>query len=765
MIETSPRRPEIRQIIAADYQCGEVTPQDDQIWELSTARGEPPAVALFTTYGLRAYGMRVFPRFIYKNSPVSDPRAFANQPVLEYAAPNFLSLTYSPFSLIDVQQKVWVPDSHTLVGQVTLHNNTNSLQQFAMEWVAMLNPLLAGTSMSAAQIGVNTILQGHTQHLYPVFFLTGGPQPGSSALPSLEIEINLNPHNSRQFTWAMASLDSTNTSFLHARKTTAYNLENEEIKIRMAERNRTVRFIFSGSSNDDRLLASQNRMNQLLLPPCREFNQVSYATSRLPDQGFTPSEKGTGFASEWGVQKLYEVLEISRGLLPARPEIVRGMLQNFLDQQGDNGTIYAQTGWTGNITRLAAPPMLAELVAELHEYIQDIAWLRQVYPALLRSVKIWLDADNDSSDKQIPQWNHLLQTGITESTFSSSREIENLEMLLEVAEWPALLALLIQECQALLKIAGWIGDPSEIPWLEEQLEWLKTLIGASWNDQKGYYAYLDKDSRLSIPGKKIHAFKQSGEAELQMEFLHPVRIGVRVRSQDGSVRPVVCQVKGRGSKRDHNLTLSGRDFRWQAGTALAFSSDRFTSISKITVSGLKKGDVLSVEAPDLSVIGPDFMIPLWAGIPSDEQAGKLIQTGTQYLKQPGIKLPNFLKILWIEGLIRYDRVELASRFYKAWFFDPVPIESEMHVNLKSGWNTNPGLRDLIPVKTLLQLMGVQKITPDELLLKGFNEFFPLVNVQYKKFTLTLDAAQAQVTNLNGGSVLVNDPATHRITLS
>jgi len=148
---------DLRQIIAADQRCSTITPEDDQIWELDSARGEPPGLAFQTTYGLRAYGIRVFPRFSIKKVPVSDPRSFSTKPQIQYVAPNFIELQYSPFSNLDVIQKTWVPDSHTLTAQVALTNGSAGLIQVWLEWIVQLNPLLTGSPMSAAQISVNTV--------------------------------------------------------------------------------------------------------------------------------------------------------------------------------------------------------------------------------------------------------------------------------------------------------------------------------------------------------------------------------------------------------------------------------------------------------------------------------------------------------------------------------------------------------------------------------------------------------------------------------
>ena len=49
--------------LAADVRLTPTDYADDHIWELALAGGEPPALALRTTYGLRARDMRIFPAF------------------------------------------------------------------------------------------------------------------------------------------------------------------------------------------------------------------------------------------------------------------------------------------------------------------------------------------------------------------------------------------------------------------------------------------------------------------------------------------------------------------------------------------------------------------------------------------------------------------------------------------------------------------------------------------------------------------------------
>ena len=67
--------------IAADAR---LTPPDyfnDHIWELDLGGGDPSALGLRTTFGLRARLMRIFPRFMENGKSINDPAEFAAPPL------------------------------------------------------------------------------------------------------------------------------------------------------------------------------------------------------------------------------------------------------------------------------------------------------------------------------------------------------------------------------------------------------------------------------------------------------------------------------------------------------------------------------------------------------------------------------------------------------------------------------------------------------------------------------------------------------------
>ncbi len=76
--------------------------------------------------------------------------------------------------------------------------------------------------------------------LAPVIFLTGGPQPGQGAYPSLALDVALAAGGTRTLTWAQAALATPGESFEWARRTVARPWEAERSKIEMVNAAQTI---------------------------------------------------------------------------------------------------------------------------------------------------------------------------------------------------------------------------------------------------------------------------------------------------------------------------------------------------------------------------------------------------------------------------------------------------------------------------------------------------------------------------------------------
>jgi len=152
--------------LAADARLCKPDYVNDHIWEVELGTSDPPAISLYTTFGLRARSMRLFLRFTENNRTVTDPNTFVSKPSLRRFYPNFLTLDFVPLENLFVTAEFWVPESHAVAGRVLLTNKSNAMRQLKMEVCATLAPL-DGQSIIPTQQQLVNILAGQTSGIAP----------------------------------------------------------------------------------------------------------------------------------------------------------------------------------------------------------------------------------------------------------------------------------------------------------------------------------------------------------------------------------------------------------------------------------------------------------------------------------------------------------------------------------------------------------------------------------------------------------------------
>lgn len=76
------RKDPMNLVIATDAGLNPLDPLDDHVWEVSLGKGEPPALAVRSTLGMRAVELRYFPVFLRGTDLVADPGDYFSPPVL-----------------------------------------------------------------------------------------------------------------------------------------------------------------------------------------------------------------------------------------------------------------------------------------------------------------------------------------------------------------------------------------------------------------------------------------------------------------------------------------------------------------------------------------------------------------------------------------------------------------------------------------------------------------------------------------------------------
>ena len=778
--------------IAADSRLSSTVYFDDQIWELNFGNVEPPAITLQTTFGLRSRSCRIFPRFIYQDRVVNDPADFVNPVMLHKFYPNFVSISFAPFPDINVQIEYWVPGSQVVTGRTKITNERRETCFLQLEWAVLLSPTSDGKRMAPVELGMTTILTGQTANLTPVLFLTGGAQPGNSPYPSLSLPLEIPSNGTRYTQWVCSSLSEVNASFEQARQIASRNWESESARIEMLNSQQLE--ITTGNKDWDSAFAfAQKTAYGLFLGQTQVCNAPSFVSSRNLDQGFSLRGDGSDYSHLWNGQTPFDTYFLTGFLLPDSPQLVKGLIENFLSTQNLEGEIDWKPGLGGQRSQLLATPLLTSIAYRLYEFNDDLEYLTEIFPKLLAFVKSWFSPTHDRDEDSIPEWDHATQTGFEDHPLFSQLHSWSQGIDITTVESPDLCCYLYRECQALIAIANLTHHSEAISELEILADKLRTAVEGSWSEEFACYLYRDRDSHLSSPAEFLGELHGPGIIEIQKELQLPIRPLISIETHGEATRAVQIFIHGIGTSGGHRVeNISTNRIRWHLGTGHTTSEHVYASIEQIEIHGVQDDDHVIVQAVCLTRRDQTLLLPLWAGIPSIERAKILINL--TILNKKWFLSPNGLRacidfpelgdaaeeffsihLSWnaliIEGLLNYDQqkksAEVFSRLMKGVIQS---LKKEMAFRqiydsqTGKGFGERNSLVGLAPVGLFLEILGVQVINPYKIKLSGTNPFPWPVTIKYRGLTIHRQDKKTMIIFPDGQNVTVKNDHVQIISM-
>lgn len=788
--------------LACDVRTGGNDYVNDQIWELTLGGGEPPALGLRTSYGLRARQVRLFPRFLMGEIAMSDPAGFAQAPLVQKTYPNYIQLTFAPFPGIDVMAEYWVPSSQSIAGRIQIANHRNTDCRLEMEWVVQLSSTegqpMAVHEMTPAGMGAAsvTVLSGQTGGLAPVVMLSGGPKIGSGLYPALALKMELAPGAVRQVTWAQAALGDRTASFDRARSLLEARWEAEVARLDVLNSGHVE--IFTGDPNwDAAFMLAQKQAISLLVGPTPNLPSPSFVLSRQPDQGFSLRGDGNDYNHLWSGQLPLEACYLASLILPVAPELAQGFLRNFLATQDENGFIDWKPGLGGQRGKLLATPVLASLAWRIFEVTEQVSFLEETFNALVRFLAAWFSPEHDRDQDGIPEWDHPMQAGMEDHPIYSRWHAAGspsgaLGVDIRSSESPALCAMLFRECNALLRIAGRLGRQAEVADLETAAGRLREAVEAAWNDDRASYSDWDRDTHHTTRFDRIAEGRGSGRQVIQRRFEQPIRLFITVRTDESVRRRPLFFVHGSGSSGNARVErITDEQFRWLPGLGSMTGRYVYSHLGRIEVYDLEAEDQYSISNVGYDFQTIDNLLPLWAGIPSHERAEKWVEETLanphrfwRLFGLPACPLPpeygssptcDLVHLPWVslvgEGLVAYGyralAAELVMRLMNAVVLSlkkEAAFRRHYHAETGQGSGERNALEGLAPLGLFLDVLGVRLISPRRVALSGFNPFPWPVTVKYRGLTVLRQAEKSTVIFPDGQTVVVDDPAPRIVAL-
>jgi hypothetical protein len=775
--------------LAADFRLCTTDYVNDQIWEIETS-GDPPALALCTTYGLRACAMRLFSRFTLGSHVVTDPANFVLPPRLRLFYPNFLQFDFSPFPDIDVTAEYWVPDSHAIAGRLTITNRSGGKLSLRLEICGQLTPL-EGNSLAPLSLHSVNILAGRTSNLAPVIFLTGGPQPGPSPYPSLALDLAFTPGSSQSFTWVQAALAEPTDSFELARRTAARPWEAELARIKLINAAQTFE-IHTGDPDWDAALAlSQKTALGLFLGASKHLPCPSFVIARQPDNGFSPRGDGSDYSFLWSGQSPLEAGYIA-SILPGAPDLAAGLVRNFLAVQAEGGAVDWKPGLAGQHVRWLAAPLLAGLAWQTYQRNLDTNFLQEIHSGLNAFIDCWFTEQHDRDLDGFPEWDHLLQTGLEDNPSFSVWQAGGQGADISTAESPALAAMLYHEIRSLAHIAGALGQQKEYERLDLKSEALRLLTEQCWYADGLFYRNRDRVTHHSQEGKLVGKLTGAGKLELDQSFPQSVRLLVKIDVKSNTTRHPQIVLHGQDGEESRSERFERVDFQWGTHLAVATSRYVYTRLDQIEIAGVEKRDRVSLQVMDFSGQDITLLLPLWAQIPELERARELVRwtllaaerfgrpfgfpgcissTTATRQKRPGMEKDPACQAVHLPwnaligaGLLAYglreEAAQLTARLMAAVIYNLKKQHAffrTYHGETGAGMGERNPVQGLAPLGLFLDVLGIKIQSPNRVILSGKNPFPWPVTVKYRGLTVTRQADQSVVVFPDGRTVTLNDP--------
>ncbi len=771
--------------LAADARLCKPDYINDHIWEveLGASDAERSAIALVTTYGLRARSMRIFLRFTEGIVTATDPNVFVTKPTLQRYYPNFLALDFSPLKNLNIATEFWVPESHAVAGRVIFTNKSNAVRQITVEVCATLAHL-DGQSIIPTQQQLVNILAGQTSGIAPVIFMTGGPKHGSGAHASLTLDLELGPGATRQISFAEAALNTVEESFELARRSAARPWEAERARIEMLDASQVLDIRTGDQDWDAALAFSQKAAHGLFLNGSKQLPHPSFVNARHPDHGFSRKGDGGDYPPAWNGQSPLETYYIS-SILQGAPCVAKNLILNFLSTQNEEGEIDNKVGIGAQRSKLLAAPLLATLAWKYYQSTKDDAFLAEIYPKLVKFFWAWFSPAHDRNRDGAPEWDHILQTGFDDNPVFDVWNPWSQGLDISLVHNPSLESMLYREAKSVAKIAKQIGKhEEETALILSQAEKLRESVASSWNADKSFYSYRDYETGLVSEAKVIAQKKGDGNMRPKFESESPVRLLIEIQTKNPAARRPEVEVSEYFTKKKGDVeTILGHQFQWRTGGLVATTQKTYTRVGRVSVSGLDEKDKVIIKIIDTTGEDITLAMPLWAGIPEKQQAnaliGRNIMTADRFDRPFGLpslpESPNeeadlvsmSVHLPWNqligEGLLAYGFRAEATRL-TAHLMNAVIQNLKQHRSFYQRYHAEKGtgigernsVQGLAPVGLFMQSLGVTIISATKVKLEGKNLFPWTVTIKYKGLTVVRNGEQTVVLFPNGESAIVKD---------
>ena len=765
-----PFRPPARLTLAVDTRLADAPVGDEHIWTLHAAYGMPAALTAVTTYGLRVQEMAIFPFVESEGQPRWASSAFARAPQWVRFSVGYAHLVCEPFPGLQLTCRYWVAQPHVLVGQLALHNLSQTNKQGVLGLAALLRALPGEKSGMMPQTrGAVHLLQGEAGGVQPLLFLTGGAEGALSPFPSLRVPFDLSAGGVRRLTWVQTALNDAEAGFAMARQMAARSWAPHQARLEMLDARTPA--VETASPAGAWAFARARQMAHRLMQPIDNLPRPFFVTSRETDHG--------GPADPLALNRAPSVTEAYHlavnYFLPTHPTPVQGWVADFFARQQEDGFVpwkpaHAQQGHL-------ASPLLAELA--YRAWAHDRAGWSAYAEPLRRFVEAWY-VHGDRNRDGFPEWRHSLQMGLPDVPAFSPWQRASVGSDFSKVESPALYALLyraLERMEDAMEAAG--NEPP--PDARARRRTLRAAVQAMWDSRRRVPLYRDYETHERPPQRNVGKGRGSGTFALEAVLESPARVVVHVFPAGGGVRPVTVVLRGRDAHgKPVEEQISGGKIAWHDGRGVATSTRVFKSLANVEITGLRSRCRWVVLTPVYDFPDVSLLLPFWAKMLTEDQAEAVRRAlvsphafghafGIPLASRGGKKAADWLRAVYmpwvtfaVEGLLAHGFIadaahvlSASARAVERTLTDEGGFREAYHADTGAGMGGRESLTGLLPMGLWARVAGVQLMTPHRIRFAWPTPFDEEIVVRVWGWQIRRSPAQTEVRTPDGQMRVLN----------
>ncbi|MGB7341006.1 MAG: hypothetical protein WBC91_19075 [Phototrophicaceae bacterium] len=604
--------------LASDARLSKTSYINDQSWDILLGSGDEAAIKLQTRYGSRTNLTSLVPMWQTDDRVIYQAQTYHNAPIITAFAPNRIIVNADILPSVQLVADHMAFSSQVVAGQYMIHNNTKKTLNLRLD---LFGHSIANDEEQKLAIITMADKAGHAlslgkyARLAPVVLVENGNADSmatGNARPKVGVNVTIKAGASETIRFVHAGLDDLRQSLAEARRWLLVDWTAFISAIDTASD--TIPTIQTGNLDWDLVIAcSYNRAIQAVLRPNGIFPRETFVASRQPKYGFSRLGHGTDHPRMWQGQAVDSAYLLTPILAASYPQAAEGIIRNYVALQKKDGFIDLIPNLGGEHSGILCTPILARMAWRVYEVTQNRAFIEDNFNGLKEFFDHWLQQDVDEDG--VPEWLDQRQTHYAAfPTFGMGREWSQ-GANISTVETPDLIAYLLSEADALIRMADIVKDKRAKSTLATAIKTLSEALESLWHD--GHYAYRDRDTHLTSTGKIIlDEGKGDTEHTLEEALLMPNRVIVKITGGSRHIPKVTLHIAGINTDGEPiRETANFAAFYWYTGEGVYTSKTTFSQINKIWCEGLSRVYSITARTLDTTQIDINTLVPLMNIIP------------------------------------------------------------------------------------------------------------------------------------------------------